>query len=373
MHEPTPRWQPRALFNPGPVTLSSRVRAGLSWPDVSHRDIDFLEVLSDARAGIGAVYGSAALDANDTLVFAGSGTTAVEACVLSSAAEGGTTLCLVNGAYGERIRSMLERAGLPHAALVRPWGRPFLVDEVAAAMSATQDVRRVVMVHHETSTGSLNPVGPVSRLCAERGLDLVLDAVSSFGAEELDLADDVGVWVATSSNKCLESIAGLAVCSVPRASMGSSTSGPVPLTLDLRVHHAAQTSRSVAFTLPPHAVACLVLALDELAAAGGWRARHERYSVLARRVRSGMAGHGVHAPASTTCPAAASLTLFELPRPWTYAALQRGLDAHGQVVYPAQGVYAERFFRVATMGVVTDADLDRLVRDTGQVLAGSAR
>jgi 2-aminoethylphosphonate-pyruvate transaminase len=370
VREPTPRWRPRPLFNPGPVALSPRVRSGLSWPDVSHRDPDFLAVLHEARAGVGRVYRLPALEANDTVVFAGSGTTAVEAAVLTSAAEGGSTLCLVNGAYGERIRSMLERAGVPHTALVRTWGQEIPVAQIEEAVAADPAVRRVVLVHHETSTGSLNLLGPVSRLCAERGLDLVVDAVSSFGAEDLDVADTVRAWIATSSNKCLESVAGLAVCSVPREPAGA-TAGPVPLTLDLRVHQAAQRAGSVAFTLPPHAVACLALALDELADTGGWEARHARYVGRRRTVRDGMARHGVHVPASSTCPPAASLTLFELPAPWTYQRLQDGLDGFGQVVYPAQGAYAQRFFRVATMGGLADEEVDRLVQDTGSVLAGA--
>ena len=43
------------------------------------------------------------------------------------------------------------------------------------------------MIHHETSVGLLNPVAAVGRLCRARGVTLVVDAVSSLGAEDLDV------------------------------------------------------------------------------------------------------------------------------------------------------------------------------------------
>ncbi len=47
----------------------------------------------------------------------------------------------------------------------------------------------VAIVHHETTTGRLNDLRALAGLCREHGAALLVDAVSSFGAEVIDFAD----------------------------------------------------------------------------------------------------------------------------------------------------------------------------------------
>jgi len=93
------------LLNPGPVTLTERVRRSLLQPDLCYRESEFFDLQDEARCRLLAVYG---LDPKDwaSVLMMGSGTAAVESMVASLVPSGGRLLVVENGVYGERIAQM---------------------------------------------------------------------------------------------------------------------------------------------------------------------------------------------------------------------------------------------------------------------------
>ena len=97
----------KILLNPGPVTLTDRVRKSLLKDDLCHREDDFSSLLIGIKEKILKVYD---LGSDfDAVILAGSGTAAVESMLKSFVGDQDKTLVLSNGVYGERMATMLQR------------------------------------------------------------------------------------------------------------------------------------------------------------------------------------------------------------------------------------------------------------------------
>jgi 2-aminoethylphosphonate-pyruvate transaminase len=84
-------------------------------------------------------------------------------------------------------------------------------EEVAGQIDADRAIATVVVVHCETTSGIVNPLPEIAAAVKARGKVLIVDAMSSFGAIPLDMAE-MGIDVMiSSSNKCIEGVPGFAM------------------------------------------------------------------------------------------------------------------------------------------------------------------
>ena len=210
-------------------------------------------------------------------------------------------------------------------------------------------------------------------MCRARGLRLLVDGVSSFGAEPIDFADTSLDAVAATANKCLHGVPGASFVLVRRAALAQAASRTYYL--DLGRLARLQDQRNTPFTPSVHAYYALVEALRELADEGGWRARHARYAALAEQARVGPGR--AWASASVLPPEQSSVVLraYRLPDGIAYPQLHDALKARGFVIYAGQGGLSAELFRISTMGNIHAADIDRLLQGfyrTDAVRAGGA-
>ncbi|MGH8301826.1 MAG: 2-aminoethylphosphonate aminotransferase, partial [Steroidobacteraceae bacterium] len=108
------------LLNPGPVTLSERVRRSMLAPDLCHRESEFFDLQDEARSRLLAVYGLDPAQWCAVLVTA-SGTGAVESMVSTIVPQDGAVLVAENGVYGERIAQICARYGIAHERARGDW------------------------------------------------------------------------------------------------------------------------------------------------------------------------------------------------------------------------------------------------------------
>jgi 2-aminoethylphosphonate-pyruvate transaminase len=353
------------LLNPGPVTLTERVRRSLLQTDLCHRETEFFALQDEARQRLLATYD---LDPNvwTAVLMTGSGTAAVESMTAALVPANGRLLNLENGVYGDRIAQICSQYGIAHERVVFPWMEPLDLDAITARLDAAKEgaqFTHMAVVHHETTTGRLNDLGPLAKLCRERGLRLLVDAVSSFGAEPIDFADDSLCAVAATANKCLHGVPGASFVIVRRAAVPQAASRTYYL--DLGRLARMQDQRNTPFTPAVHAYYALVEALREFAEEGGRAARYKRYAALAEQVRTGLARLGIE---PVVAPEQSSVVLrsYELPPGMSYTKLHDALKAEGFVIYAGQGDLAQTLFRISTMGHVTPADLSRLLKCCAQ-------
>lgn len=359
------------LLNPGPVMTADEVREALAGPDLCHREADFGGLLARVRHELTDLCGGTGT--HDTVVLTSSGTGAVEAAVASAVPADGVVLTLENGHYGERMRQIAQSHGIPVRRFEVPWGRPLDAHGVAARLAAEPQVTHVTLVHHETSTAMLNDLPGIARVVADAGRSLIVDAVSSVGCEDVDVAAQGVDWLAGTSNKCLEGMPGLSFVTARADLLDALDGRPARgYTVDLGRHHRAQARAGVpAFTPAVPTFYALEVALRRLRAetVAGRRARYGR---LADLLRAGLVERGftVHLDPAER---ASSLTSLDLPPGLTYAELHAGLRARGYVVYASQEHLRDHAFRVATMGTLTEDEVRGFLAALDEVVAATPR
>lgn len=347
------RW---ILLNPGPVNVTPRVRKALTGPDLCHREEEFSVLLRRVRRELLHLFG--AEKTHTVALLTGSGTLAVEAMLASyGAREGRKVLVLSNGIYGERMRAMLAAHRVPHAFLAAPAGQFPSLDAVETAL-ADASVTAVALVHHETSTGMLNPLADVMRLAKKHAKTLLVDAVSSLGAEAIDLAG-VG-FLAGSSGKCLHGHPGLAfvfVSNAEAAALDNATS----IYMNLKEILAAEDKDSPPFTPAVPLVYSFDAALQELSAesvSGRVRGYRKKSALLEK----GLEALGLRFLIEKKYRSHV-LTALWMPKDVSYAAVHDRLKKKGFVIYAGQSALKDRIFRVSNLGDVRKSDLRRFLRE----------
>lgn len=189
---------------PGPVLTTPEVDAAFAAPAVSHRSPAFSAQIGGVRNRLCQLTG-----ARDVQVMPGSGSLANAVVAAQLALRDTTGLVISNGEFGERLASDARRARLRFDTLRLPWGTPLDLAQTEAIAARLPRGGWLWFVHHETSTGMLNPLGELKVLTARLGVHLCVDCISSLGALPVDLR---GVHLATgTSGKGLGAYPGLAL------------------------------------------------------------------------------------------------------------------------------------------------------------------
>lgn len=346
------------LLNPGPANTSRAVRAALVTPDLCHREPEFLDVMRECRERLVRAAGASA-EWSATL-FTGSGTAAVEAALSSLAPPDGRLLVVDNGVYGDRMIRIAGAHGIGVEVLRYDIVTPVRPDDVDAVLRAHPDLGHVALVHHETTTGLLNPVAEVARVAARHGRRVIVDATSSLFGEPLDLALPALDAVTASANKCLQGIPGVAFVLARRRALAELAGRrPRSVYLDLHGHWATQEKDGTPFTPAVQVLHAMRHALEELETEGLDR-RVERYAENCRVLRAGMADLGFEI---LVPPGARSsiLTTFRLPPGLGYDALHDAMKRRGYVIYAGQGDIRTYAFRVSNMGTLGPDDMRGVV------------
>ena len=342
------------LLNPGPVTLTERVRTALLKPDLCHREPEFFQMQRRIRDGLTAVYACSKEYAS--VLMTGSGTAAVEAMVGSLVnTSQKPALVVANGVYGERIAALLKRHGRAYEVACSACTEPM---DLGAVKERIGHCSCVLAVHHETTTGRLNEVAALGELCRGARVPLLLDAVSSFGGEEIEFEKWNLLACAATANKCLHGVPGVSFVVARRSALEAPGTSPA-LYLDLQNYYTLQEKDGSPFTQAVQACYGLDEALAELAEQGGWTERRALYRSRTRQVEEGLARLGIEPFLAEG--RSSILGSYRLPRGVTYQQLHDRLKEAGFVIYAGQGGLSSEMFRIAVMGDLTRSDLERLL------------
>ncbi len=346
------------LLNPGPANTTPTVRQALVMPDLCHREPEFFGIMRSCRerlvrlAGVGPDW--------TTILFTGSGTAAVEAAICSVVPPDRALLVVNNGVYGDRMLKIARAHGIRSVALTCDNVTPVAPADVEHALRADPGISHVAVVHHETTTGLLNPVSEVARVAAREGRRVLVDAMSSLFGEPLTIDQDGIDVVTASANKCLGGIPGVAFVLARRATVEALKGrAPRSVYLDLHEHWAQQEADNTPFTPAVQVLHAMAQAIVELEREGV-AARIARYAENARVLREGMAqlGFTVLVPAEARSNI---LTTFRLPPGLTYEPLHDAMKRRGYVIYAGQGDIRRYAFRVANLGTLTTLDMKGVV------------
>jgi aspartate aminotransferase-like enzyme len=200
------------LMTAGPTPLPPEVSLAMAQPMLYHRAPAFVEVYERALTRLKTVFRTE----NEVLVFAASGTGALESAVSNLVRPGEPVLVASCGKFGERWAELADAYG----ARTLHWETE--LDRVLGE----NEVDVVFTTFSETSTGVINDIRELTEVAHRHSALIAVDAVSGLGAVPLP-QDDWGVDVVVGgSQKALMSPPGLAFASANRVALERAAGAP---------------------------------------------------------------------------------------------------------------------------------------------------
>ncbi len=205
---------PRLLLGPGPCDAHPRVLAAMMTPLLGHLDPQFLAIMTETQEMLRQVFQTR----NDlTIPISATGSAGMETCLVNLIEPGDRAVICTAGYFGNRMVEIAGRCGAEVTVKEAPWGTVFSLDQLRDTLKSTRP-KVLGIVHAETSTGALQDVSQLGKLCHEFDTLLITDCVTSLGCTPVKL-DEWEIDAAFScSQKGLSCPPGLAPVSLsPRA------------------------------------------------------------------------------------------------------------------------------------------------------------
>ena len=340
----------RYLMTPGPTPVPPAVTAAMAQPLVHHRTREFRTLVARLLARLREVHRTE----HDVLLFASSGTGAMEGAVANLCSPGDRVVCVSAGNFGERWISLADAYGCDVVPVRYEWGETPSPDDVVSAVAGASGARAVFMTQSETSTGVVVDVGEIARRLAGSGVLTVVDAISSLGAVPLE-TDAWGIDVVVGgSQKALMTPPGLATTAVSEAALAASRESRSPRfyfdwarSLEAQRGELPTTPFTTAVTLVYGLDAALGLILEE-----GLDEAYDRHVRLGRACRSGVRAMGLEL-FSPDEDRSAVVTAIRMPEGVDGAEVIRAVaERHGVTLEGGRGALAGQIVRIGHIGYV---------------------
>jgi aspartate aminotransferase-like enzyme len=170
------------LFAPGPSPIPPEVLLAMAEPIIHHRAPAYVKVLEEVREGLKYLFQTK----NEVLIFASSGTGAMEGAVTNTLCAGDTVLVVQGGKFGERWAQICNAYGV-HAKVIHvEWGKAVDPELIKKALEVEPAIKAVFMQASETSTGVMHPVKEIADIVKNyENTILVVDAITGIGVFDL--------------------------------------------------------------------------------------------------------------------------------------------------------------------------------------------
>jgi aspartate aminotransferase-like enzyme len=343
---------------PGPTPLPPQVKLALSREMIPHRGPVFralytetLELARDVHRTNG-----------DVLTWAATGSAGWELAVVNLLSPGDPVLAVVNGHFGERFARVGNRFGLDMRRLDAEWGDVVLPAQLRAALNQHPDVKAVLLVHNETSTGITNPLQELAAVVRDHGALLVVDAVSSAAALPIEI-DEWGIdFVISGSQKAWMCPPGLLIVAIgERAWAAHEKSAFSRFYWDISEARTMAKQGTTPTTAPLSMIYAFRAALGMIVDEGienVWTRHHH----LAHLTREGIAAAGLRLFAREGYRSD-TVTAFLPPQDVTTSDLLAMLRCdYGVEAQGGQAYLADRIIRLGHMGWVHEPEMRQAVR-----------
>jgi aspartate aminotransferase-like enzyme len=345
----------RFLLTPGPTPVPPEVLSALSEPVVHHRAPRFTEILKQVVAGMKYVYQTE----NDVLVYATSGTGAMESAVVNVVNTGDHVLVASMGNFGERWKKLCATWGAEVTALDYEWGTKADPAAIEKALAADPAIKAVYVQFSETSTGVVNDIRAIGEIVARTPAILVVDAISGLGATDLK-TDEWHVDICVSgSQKALMVPPGLAYVAVSEKAWTVVEGCTTPrFYLDYLSYRTKMTGDSAQTPYTP-AVSLMVAqnAAIELIREEGLENVFERHRWLGKACKAGVQALGIELFGPDD-PEANSVTACKVPAGVDGGKITKlARDKYGVWLAGGQGRLKGKIFRFGHCGYFGASDI----------------
>lgn len=355
------------LFTPGPVNVAQNVREASCQQDICHREDEFVGLLQSVESKLLTLFEVKNTAAYRAVVITGSGTAANES-MLSSVVGDKNILILSNGEFGERLYNISTIHNKNTYLLNFKWGERLVLEEIEAYLQQHQ-IDVIAMVHHETSSGMLNPLEDIGKLAALHDALFVVDCVSSAGAEIIDMEKCQIAFCSSSSSKAIGSYSGLSFVMGKTQEFEKLKHLPVKsMYLNLyKFYDFIKTHSQTPNTPAIHLFYAFEQALANILNEGTlnrFASLQEKASIL----RQGMLDLGLRflIHQQDMC---SILTTVYLPSYINIGVLRKKLREKSIIIYEGKGCFKDRVFQVGNIGELSFEDIQYFLVSLGEILA----
>jgi len=347
------------LLTPGPLTTTLQTKQA-QLRDYGSRDSAFIDMTASLITQLNDIAHGG--DDHVCVLMQGSGTFSVEAALGTLIPKNGHALICINGEYGKRIAKICDIIGRRHTILQSAEDRPTTAKMVDEALAADPSLTHVSIVHCETSTGILNSLEEIAAVVATHKRGLFIDAMSSFGALDIDARKIRFDGVVAASGKCLESVPGMGFAILRKAALEQCKGNCHSLALDLYDQwQAYQRTKQWRFTPPTTVVAALAEALKQFQAQGGVAGRGARYRKNCAALIEGMEKLGFVSFLPRTIQAPIITTWYAPSDPkYNFEVFYNKVRERGFTLYPGKLTQVETF-RVGCIGAIGETEMKQAV------------
>ena len=347
------------LLTPGPLTTTLRTKVAM-LRDWGSWDSDFIAVTARVRRALLDIISGH--DTHAVVPLQGSGTFSVEAAVATVVPRQGHVLVLDNGAYCKRAAKLTGLMGRKTTVVAFDESEAVSPQALDEMLTTDSSITHVVMIHCETGAGVHNPLQAVADVCARHGRGLIVDAMSSFAALEIDARKVRFDALIAASGKCLEGVPGMGFVFLRKDILASCAGNSQSLAMDLHDQYVyMEKTGQWRFTPPTHVLVALDEAIAQFQEEGGQSARLARYEKNYRTLVQGMAELGFK-PYLDPAIQAPIIVTFHAPADarYDFRRFYEAAKANGFILYPGKLTQIETF-RVGCIGAIDSVQMQQAV------------
>jgi aspartate aminotransferase-like enzyme len=342
-------------FTVGPVMSSEKVLSIGAEQVPYFRTAEFSAVMLENEKLIKKF---AKADEGARAVFiTGSGTASMEATIMNTLTKDDKAIVVNGGSFGHRFVQMLDIHGIPYSEISLTPGKA-LKKEMLDQYKGEGYTSFIVNVH-ETSTGVHYDIDMISDFCKENNLFLIVDAISSFLADDFNMKDLGADVMITGSQKALACPPGVSIIVLsPRAIERVNRNDPKCMYFDLKEALKNGERGQTPFTPAVGTLLQINARLKEIEEFGGADAEETKIAAIAQDFRNKLKGLPFEIVSESMSNAVTPL------HPTTASAYDIFLtlkDEYGIWVCPNGGELKEKIFRVGHIGALTVKDNDTLI------------
>ena len=359
------------LLTPGPLTTTKTVKEEMLF-DRCTWDNEYKEITQKIRTEI-LNLAQASPKVYTTVLMQGSGSFGVEAVLHTAIGKEDKCLIITNGNYGERMVSMAKCIGIKYIIYSVDYHTYPKVEEIERIFKSDKDITHIAMVHCETTTGILNPIRDIAKLCVQYDKTFILDAMSSFGGIQINV-QELGIdYLISSANKCIQGVPGFSFIVAKIEKLLECQGNSKSLSLDLYDQWICMNKGGKwRYTSPTHTVAAFSKALDELQGEGGILARNKRYTDNNNLLRKKLKNIGISSYINEELQSPIITTFLFPSEDFNFNNFYNYVKERGFVLYPGKLTEVDSF-RIGNIGEIYEEDIEEVCYIIEEYMRGVKR
>lgn len=358
------------LFCPGPVLINEKIKKSILNYNIGHREKEFSEILEKLNEYLLDFLNIKNKDKYHSVFITGSSTAANETVIFSLFHLFKKNLVLANGEFGLRLYKIAKNYN-PIDTYILDFGWANIIDiKKVEEFIKKNNIEMILMVHHETSTGMINPVIEIGKLAKKYKIVFFVDAVSSIGAENIKMEEWGIDFLTGTSGKALGGFPGFSFV-VGKKEIYERLKEKEIKGFYLNLWNYYYYSNNFSQTPNTPSIFSFIV-LYEILKKIKSQGKEKYFSLIKKRaekIRSFLKSKGIEFLIDEKYMSS-SLTTVYPPKGFTVNSIMNYLRKKKIIVYNGKGPFKDKVFQIANIGDLKDKDIDYFIKVFEKMIYG---